>query len=34
MGVIFGLCDDQEDIYDAHVATKTMEPKKQKQKTI
>ena len=30
MGVLFGLCDDKEDIYDAHVATETIEPKKQK----
>ena len=28
MGVLFGLCDDQEDIYDADIATETIEPKK------
>ena len=32
MGVLFGLCDDKEDIYDAHVATETIEPKKKKKK--
>ena len=28
MGVLFGLCDDQEDIYDADIATETIEPQK------
>ena len=27
MGVLFGLYDDQEDIYDADVVTETKEPK-------